>query len=410
MKKSGAFARNSHRTIKMNKANDDFHAAASALIYNLSIAMTSCSLYSIEHPIINQITKKSLSLIHRLLEGGHTLDIMILGDDVVIQKHPLSEKGLHIANFIKKMSRKEIEMISIQEGITEEELISFISEVCRLDEAFKDRFKHIATGKVEVRLKPAQYDDQIMLDSSEDENLPKEKRSLSQEEVERLKDAYDNASRFQKLNVVGLEDMVINFMAVYRKEANILNLLPQVKTYSEYTYTHATNVAILSMFQAESLGFEGNILHDIGISALLHDVGKTFIASDILNKKEQLTPEEWEEMKKHAIYGARYLASVKEVPRLSIIAALEHHLKYNGTGYPHSLSLRRKQHICSQIISISDFFDALRTDRPYRKCIDTMNVVMLLKEGAGKEFNPLLVNNFIKIMKNHVFQHTKVHA
>lgn len=394
----------------MNKLNNDFQAAGSAFIYNLSIAMTSCCLYSIDHPIIDQIAEKSLSLIRQLLEGSDTLDIMILGDDIVIQKQPLVEKGLHTANFIKKMSRKEIEMISMQQGISRKELISFISEVCKLDEAFNDQFEHIATGKVEVRLKPTQHEDQITLDSDEEENWPKEKRALSKEEVEHLKEAYDNASRFQKLNVVGLEDMVINFIAVYRKEANILNLLPQVKTYSEYTYTHATNVAILSMFQAESLGFDGTILHDIGISALLHDVGKTFIASDILNKKDQLTPEEWEEMKRHTIYGARYLANLKDVPELSIIAALEHHLKYNGTGYPHSLSLRRKQHLCSQIISISDFFDALRTDRPYRKCIDTMNVIMLLKEGAGKEFNPLLVNNFIKIMKSHIYQHTKVHV
>ncbi len=394
----------------MNKLKNDFQTAASEFIYNFSIAMTSCCLYSIEHPIIDQIAEKSLILIRQLLEGVDTLDIMILGDDIVIQKQPLAEKGLHTANFIKKMSRKEIEMISIRQGISRKELISFISEVCKFDEGYNDKFEHIATGKVEVRLKPTQYEDQITLDSDEEENWSKEKRALSKEEVEHLKEAYDNASRFQKLNVVGLEDMVINFIAVYRKEANVLNLLPQVKTYSEYTYTHATNVAILSMFQAESLGFDGTILHDIGISALLHDVGKTFIANDILNKKDQLTPEEWEEMKRHTIYGARYLANLKDVPELSIIGALEHHLKYNGTGYPHSISMRRKQHILSQIISISDFFDALRTDRPYRKCIDTMSVLMLLKEGAGKDFNPLLVNNFIKIMKSHIYQHTKVHV
>ena len=394
----------------MNKSNADFQAAASEFICNLSIAITSCSLYSNAHPIINQIAEKCLSLIPRLLGGSDTLDVMILGDDIVIQKQPLSEKGLHTANFVKKMVRKEIEMISFQKGVSKDELISFISESCKFNEPFSGRFDHITTGKVEVRLKPMHYDDSITLDSPEEEDKEKVKKVFSQKEIESLKEAYDNASRFKKLNIVGLEDMVINFIAVYRKEANVLNLLPQVKTYSEYTYTHATNVAILSMFQAESLGFNGTLLHDIGISALLHDLGKTFISIDILDKKEQLTPEEWEEMKMHTIYGARYLANMKDVPKLSIVTALEHHLKYNGTGYPHSLSLRREQHFCSQIISISDFFDALRTDRPYRKCIDTMNVMMLLKEGSGKEFNPHLVNNFFKIMKYYVYQHAKVHA
>ncbi len=397
----------------MNKPKSDFQLAASELIYNMSIAMTSCSLYSNSHPIISQIAEKSLSLILALLEGDDNLDIMILGDDIVVKKQPLVDKGLHTENFIKKLRRKEIEMISFQRGISKEEFVYFIVEICKYEEPLLTRsFEHIATGKVEVRLKPAQYDDSMILDTEPSEKNIEEKtnRILSQKEMENLKEAYDNASRFKKLNVVGLEDMVINFIAVYRKEANILNLLPQVKTYSEYTYTHATNVAILTMFQAESLGFNGAQLHDIGISALLHDVGKTFVSNDILNKKEQLTQEEWEEMKRHTIYGAKYLVNLKDVPKLSIISALEHHLKHNGTGYPHSLTIKRKQHLCSQIISISDFFDALRTDRPYRKCIDTMNVMGLLKEGAGKDFNPFLVNNFFKIMKSYVYKHSRVHA
>jgi len=248
---------------------------------------------------------------------------------------------------------------------------------------------------------PVEYTDE---DANADTNDGMEEerytKAYTPEEIEKLKEAYYNASRFKKLDIVGLEDMVVNFIAVYKREANILNLLPKVRTYSEYTYTHATNVSIISMFQAEAIGLSSAILHQIGIAALLHDVGKMFVPTSILDKKEALTPEEWEEMKRHSFYGAKYLATLKKVPKLAIVAALEHHMKYDGSGYPAAGHDRKGQHICSQIIAIADFFDALRTERPYRKPVDTAHVLGLLKHGAGREFNPFLANNFVKLIMN----------
>ncbi len=125
---------------------------------------------------------------------------------------------------------------------------------------------------------------------------------------------------------------------------NILRLISPVKSYSEYTYTHATNVAVLSMFQAETLGIRDTLLRDIGISALLHDVGKLFISKDILEKSASLDKEEWEEIKMHPLYGARYLAKLEGIPSLAPIVAYEHHLRFDGKGYP-SLITGEKKHI-----------------------------------------------------------------
>ncbi len=374
--------------------------ALSELIYNITIAMTDASLYSGKHPLVAERVEKCVSILCELLETRNTLSVMILQDEVVVDRQLLSDKGIYARNFIKKMNKKGIEALTFTKPITSRELTEFITAISRSGKARVSSFPHIMTGKVEVGIKPMVVEEQV-LDEAERED-EEYKKTYTQDEIDKLREAYYNASRFKKLDIVGLEDMVVNFIAVYKREANILNLLPRVKTYSEYTYTHATNVSIISMFQAESIGLDGPILHQIGIAALLHDVGKMYVSTSILDKKEALTPDEWEEMKRHSIYGAKYIATLKKAPQLAIISAMEHHMKYDGSGYPQNGYGRNGQHLCSQIIAISDFFDALRTERPYRRPVDTAHVLGLLKHGAGKEFNPFLANNFIGLMKNLV--------
>lgn len=374
--------------------------ALSELIYNITIAMTDASLYSGKHPLVGERVEKCVSILNGLLETRSTLSIMILQDEVVVDRQLLTDKGIYTRNFIKKMNKKGIEALTFTKPITNGELTEFITAICKSGKSSISSSPHIMTGKVEVGIKPMVPEVQV-IDEEERDN-EKYTKTYTPEEINKLKEAYHSASRFKKLDIVGLEDMVVNFIAVYKREANILNLLPRVKTYSEYTYTHATNVSIISMFQAESIGLDGPILHQIGIAALLHDVGKMYVPTSILDKKEALTPDEWEEMKRHSIYGAKYLATLKKVPKLAIISAMEHHMKYDGSGYPQNGYSRNGQHLCSQIIAIADFFDALRTERPYRLPVDTTHVLGLLKHGAGKEFNPFLANNFIGIMKNLV--------
>jgi HD-GYP domain-containing protein (c-di-GMP phosphodiesterase class II) len=104
-------------------------------------------------------------------------------------------------------------------------------------------------------------------------------------------------------------------------------------------------------------------------------------------------------MKKHPTYGAMYLATLPDIPKYALVAAYEHHMKFSGGGYPATRRKGGRQHVISQIISISDFFDALRTDRPYRKSVDPSSIIGILTETSGKDFNPYLVENFVRTYK-----------
>jgi HD-GYP domain-containing protein (c-di-GMP phosphodiesterase class II) len=124
-----------------------------------------------------------------------------------------------------------------------------------------------------------------------------------------------------------------------------------------------------------------------------------FVSKEVLEKQTRLDGTEWDEMKKHPIQGAVYLSTLQDVPKLALIAAFEHHMKFNGKGYPETKRRGRKQHIISQLVAISDFFDAIRTERPYRKALEVQAVVRLMKEAAGNDFNPMLVDNFLNALK-----------
>jgi HD-GYP domain-containing protein (c-di-GMP phosphodiesterase class II) len=152
------------------------------------------------------------------------------------------------------------------------------------------------------------------------------------------------------------------------------------------------------MSQAENLGFRGDHLHDIGVASLLHDVGKIFVPEEILNKPGALTPEERRTIETHTVKGARYLMGIEEIPKLAVLAALEHHQKYDGNGYP-SIKGGWTPNITSQMISVADVFDAMRSRRSYQEPIPQSKIEGVLTKGSGTSFNPVLVDRFLKMIK-----------
>ncbi|MCX5719408.1 MAG: HD domain-containing protein [Nitrospirae bacterium] len=350
--------------------------------------ISTCSLYSKNHISLDDMTQKAFSILNELLTEQDSLKIMIVENDLIVDNNPLRDTGIHTANLIKRFKRKGISRVDFLKGVTFSEIKQFIVDLSETDKGLKT-YPNIKTGVIDVRLGG------LMVDADFDINdLPR----FTSEQVETVKEVYHDISYFRRLNTAGLEEIVVNFIVTFRKAANILQLISPVRSYSEYTYTHATNVAVLSMFQAESLGVTDELLRDIGIAALLHDVGKLFISNEILEKNGPLDEDEWDEIRRHTLYGARYLTRTDGLTHLAPIVALEHHLRYNGQGYPKLNVTSKRQHICSQIVAISDFFDAMRSRRPYRRELETKEILSLMKTNADTEFNPFLLDNFLRII------------
>lgn len=174
----------------------------------------------------------------------------------------------------------------------------------------------------------------------------------------------------------------------------VINMV-DLKVFDDYTYYHSVNVAVISMVIGMSMKLTRDDLSKLGLGALLHDIGKVFVPKEILNKEGKLTDEEMQLVRNHVADGYDYLKEKWDIPLKSCIAVLVHHERYNGTGYPKGIN-NQKIHLFGRIIAVADVYDALTSDRPYRKSVLPSDAVEYIMGGSGVFFDPDIVRIFVK--------------
>jgi len=165
--------------------------------------------------------------------------------------------------------------------------------------------------------------------------------------------------------------------------------LPQLgmKDAMDYGAVHALDVAMLSMAVAEQVGFEPADVRAVGLAGLLMDIGMARLPAGLLTKTTRLTEDERTQVKTHPVEGARILLEADGRLSLAATVAYEHHLKLDGSGYPH-LTYPRTPHPVSRLVQLCDNYHALRTPRPYREAWPREIVLDFIRQRAGFEFDP----------------------
>jgi HD-GYP domain-containing protein (c-di-GMP phosphodiesterase class II) len=225
---------------------------------------------------------------------------------------------------------------------------------------------------------------------------------FSEEIKEEAKEAIDNileqVKKDEKVNVEEVRNVIEKlFKEMISKLGKAAINLSIVKNYDEYTYTHLINVTILSMFFSKFLGASDFVIKEVGMGAILHDIGKVKIPTSILYKPGELTEEELKIIKKHPIIG--YFA-IKDEPTVSTYAkkiVLFHHERFDGNGYPLGLKFDRIGRY-PQIVSLADVFDALTSERPYKPGMSIPQTLNFIMKKSGIYFEPLLAQKFIMEM------------
>ena len=169
-----------------------------------------------------------------------------------------------------------------------------------------------------------------------------------------------------------------------------------LKVSDEYTFKHSVDVASISMIIAKQSGMSEKDINQIGVAGLLHDLGKAEIPNEILNKPARLTGEEFEIMKKHPVLGYNLLKEKPDITPEILLGVLQHHEKIDGSGYPMGLHYER---ICpyARIIAVADIYDALVTERPYKKGFFLRDAVEMIMAMTAE-----LDLNMIKVFLNSV--------
>lgn len=173
--------------------------------------------------------------------------------------------------------------------------------------------------------------------------------------------------------------------------------LGMLKVSDEYTFRHSVDVAALSIMLGKTLGLSNDQLHELGVSGLLHDVGKAKIPAEVLNKPDKLTDDEFALMKQHTLFGFQILKEKQNFSNGIMMGVLQHHEKLNGRGYPLQTN-EASIHLYAKIISVADIFDALNTKRPYKDPFPkatTMEMLMGMTSELDAEIVKALMNTII---------------
>lgn len=208
---------------------------------------------------------------------------------------------------------------------------------------------------------------------------------------------------------LNLFESFANIVSIALENANLFNKLKEtffqtsfalaeaVEKRDPYTGGHVKRVTEYCLAVAEELGLGNDENENLKLSSILHDIGKIGIDDNILRKPAPLDEKEIEIMKTHPHIGLEILSKVKHLSDI-VVGTFSHHEKYDGTGYPQGLK-GDEIPIIGRIIAVCDTFDAMTSNRPYRKGLDDIIAIEEIKKNSGKQFDPLIVDAFIKAFK-----------
>ncbi|MFZ5649028.1 MAG: HD-GYP domain-containing protein [Bacillota bacterium] len=186
------------------------------------------------------------------------------------------------------------------------------------------------------------------------------------------------------IDLARLKSIVSEIVSQLLSNRNMLYDLVDIRSVDDYLYSHSVNVCVLAVMTGVSLGYRQDRLEELAVGALLHDVGKSLVPLNVLNKPGRLTSEEFEEIKKHPDYSLQILRKKSGISSVSRVIAYQHHERYNGDGYPRGI---KKDDFLepAQIVGMVDIYDAITSDRVYKKALPAFEAYEMLS-GAGDHY------------------------
>ncbi len=195
--------------------------------------------------------------------------------------------------------------------------------------------------------------------------------------------------------VTQLDSIVEGLVGALVNDQSVLVNISDLKSYDDYTYHHSLSVAVLAISIGQVLNFSESELNQLGMCAMMHDIGKTAIPIEIIQKPSRLNESEFSLIQTHSSAGVDYLTKTKIGDEKIWSGVMYHHEKYDGTGYPNGLKAEEIP-LWSRIISVADVYDALTSSRPYRAPMEPAHAIEYIMGGAGSSFDFDVVHALIR--------------
>ncbi|MBI4558254.1 MAG: HD-GYP domain-containing protein [Candidatus Hydrogenedentes bacterium] len=385
----------------MVQAIQEMAGGVKTLLQHLTAARKKARMYPSDHPYVLDSLRGFLQELARFLHEKDDVTLSVADEELYFDGARLIDEQAAFLALVKDFAARKVSAITFRRGVTEEELSKFITlsvgKPSDLQEAggIRTLLERDGVRRIALDQKTLVLPGMVAAGPKAREAV-RVSRDIYRTVVQTVIAAFMDATDKSKVNVSVLENTVGLVVAGIARQADLYLDLSRVKSFHEYTFFHSTNVAILSLLIASKLHFGDRQMHRLGVAALLHDIGKVKTPMEILDKPGRLTEAEFKIMQKHPVDGARILAGQEDVDGLAITIAAQHHAHYNMTGYPNFQRLGRL-HFLSHLVTIADVFDALTSDRSYRKALLPDRAMQIILNGRGTTFHPLLTKVFVQL-------------
>lgn len=373
---------------------NDERRPAVRFLHAVANLVSAAGLYGPSHPARRRAAATAHEELATLLETDSAPAFSFVEEEVVYGDEPLRE--LRGWPWSRRLSDAGVQRVEFRRGATAGELERFVDHLAARLEGRADeedgRSPNIRYGTLGLSTPGTSDPSGAASEDATDSSF-----GLT-EESEAIRWINEEAAERGRVPTTEAAAVVRGLSVAMHDARQLVAPLLAIKSTDQYTTAHCINVSILAMSLAEYLTYGDAEVRAIGEAALLHDIGKTRIPLEVLNKPGLLTDDERAVVQRHPVEGARLLLQAEPRHALAAMVAYEHHMHWDdGGGYP-PRRYPRRPHRFSRLVQVCDVYDALRTRRPFRGALSSKAALRFLRERSGIEFDPELVTAFTEMM------------
>jgi HD-GYP domain-containing protein (c-di-GMP phosphodiesterase class II) len=372
-----------------------------SLLNQFAIILRTANIHSTNNVAFKSAANKFIEIINDMIAGENSITLQLRGDYFYLNDTRVRYAPEYVLNFdfLAGMFRKiEVGTIIVKKELTLEDVDFLIHSIVEAD-FLQETFDVLAEKMSRVSIIELKRLEEIS--NEEDLNIRRMVRKTYFNSIFYVKGVFNKIKSGEKVDVRKAKRVVTSVVSTMIEHEQILLGMTAIKDYDEYTYYHCTNVSILSVALGQRLGLNRQMLIDLGIASLFHDLGKIDVPNEVLNKPTKLEDSDWRIIKKHPVWGIKSLLKIRDIDDFTIRAALvafEHHMNIDHSGYPQVRNTYDLD-LFSKIVSIADRYDAMTSARVYSKTpLKSDKALSILMENDQSLLDPLLFKFFINMI------------
>jgi HD-GYP domain-containing protein (c-di-GMP phosphodiesterase class II) len=366
------------------------------------------TLYDRKSVVMDRLTHECLQVVNGIIQWEGNLLLKIVRDHFFFNNTRIiasADKYLIFKALWREMRKRRIGGIEFSESVTGEHLNDLAYFLSGLEENNENNYLSVEKQLEQRNIESIEIGKWELLKDEEMDGDSESQKKYSKEVYYRcmglVKEVAESIHQQKPLPIRKAKRLMQNTVNAILQDDSTLLGLANIKNYDEYTFNHSVNVAIYAIALGQRIGVPKKHLSHLGMAGLLHDMGKTKIPEEILNKTGKLSPEECSILQSHPVIGTKLIMRMKEWGELSarmMEGAFEHHLGYDLTGYPR-LTQKKKMTLFGRIVATADFYDALVRPRAHHRFpYVSEKIVGIMLERSGKDIDPAIAKVFINMI------------